>query len=94
MYRGEFMTTYTLTEARKHFPEIIDKSHRLFEEFVVSKKGVPTAVIVDYDLFEGMKETLNLVLDKKLYTRLKKAREESKSGAGKSWMTLRKELGI
>ncbi len=94
VYRGGFMTTYTLTEARKHFPEIIDKSHRLFEEFVVSKKGVPTAVIVDYDLFEGMKETLNLVMDKKLYVRLKKAREQSRSGAGKPWASLRKEMGI
>jgi prevent-host-death family protein len=94
MYIGDIMTTYTLTEARKHFPEIIDKTHRLFEEFVVSKKGIPTAVIVDYDLFEGMKETLNLVLDKKLYTRLKKAREESKLGAGKSWAQLRKEMGL
>lgn len=88
------MTTYTLTEARKHFPEIIDKSHRLFEEFVVSKKGVPTAVIVDYDLFEGMKETMNIMLDKKLVKRLRQARKEMKVGAGESWASVRKELGI
>ncbi len=88
------MTTYTLTEARKHFPEIIDKSHRLFEEFVVSKKGIPTAVIVDYELFEGMKETLNIMLDKNLARRLRKARKEMKGGAGESWADVRKELGI
>ena len=88
------MTTYTLSQARRHFPELIDKSHRLFEEYVISRKGVPTAVIVDYDLFEGIKETLNIVLNKKFADRLKKAREESKNGKGKKWSDLRKELGV
>ena len=88
------MTTYTLSQARKHFPELVDRSHKLFEEYVISRKGVPTAVIVDYDLFEGIKETLNIVLNKKLVQRLRKAREEMKAGAGKSWTELRKELGV
>jgi prevent-host-death family protein len=87
------MTTYTLSQARRHFPELIDKSHRFFEEYVISRKGIPTAVIVDYDLFEGIKETLNIVLNKKLATRLRKARQEVKAGHGKSWTLLRKELG-
>ena len=88
------MTTYTLSQARKHFPELVEKSHTLFEEYVVSRKGIPTAVIVDYELFESMKETLNIILDKKLSQRLRKAREEMKAGAGKNWTKLRKELGI
>ena len=88
------MTTYTLSQARRHFPELVDKSHKLFEEYVISRKGVPTAVIVDYDFFEGLKETLHIVLDKKLVRRLRKAREEMKAGAGKSWTDLRKELGL
>ena len=88
------MTTYTLSQARKHFPELVEKSHRLFEEYVISRKGVPTAVIVDYDLFEGIKETLDIVLNKKLAQRLRKAREEMRSGAGKNWTQLRKELGV
>ena len=49
---------------------------------------------MSYDLFEGIKETLNIVLNKKLVQRLRKAREEMKAGAGKSWTQLRKELGI
>ena len=88
------MTTYTLSQARKHFPELVEKSHKLFEEYVISRKGIPTAVIVDYDFFEGIKETLDIVLDKKLVQRLRKAREEAKAGAGKSWTDLRKELGV
>ncbi len=88
------MTTYTLSQARRHFPELVDKSHKLFEEYVISRKGIPTAVIVDYDFFEGIKETLNIVLNKKLVQRLRKAREESKAGSGKDWFVLRKELDI
>ena len=88
------MTTYTLSQARKHFPELVEKSHELFEEYVISRKGIPTAVIVDYDFFEGLKETLNIVLDKKLVKRLRKAREEVKAGAGKNWKDLRKELDV
>ncbi len=86
------MTTYTLTEARKHFPDLIEKSHALFEEFVISRKGMPTAVIVDYDLFESMKETLNITLDRKLAQRLREARKEIKRNNGKNWMALRKEF--
>ena len=88
------MTTYTLSQARKHFPELVEKSHELFEEYVISRKGIPTAVIVDYDLFEGIKETLNIVLDKKLVKRLRAAREEMKAGSGKNWTVLRKELNV
>ena len=88
------MTTYTLTEARKHFPELVEKSHNLFEEFIISRKGAPTAVIVDYDLFESMKETLNITLDAKLSKRLREARKDVKSGSGKTWSELRKELKI
>ena len=88
------MTTYTLSQARKHFPELVDKSHKLFEEYVISRKGVPTAVIVDYDFFAGIKETLNIVLNKKLVQRLRKAREEMRAGAGKNWAELRKELDV
>ena len=87
------MTTYTLSEARKHFPDLVRKSHVLFEEFVVSRKGVPTAVIVDYDLFESMKETLHLTLDRALVKKLRTARSQAKKGEGKSWTVLRKELG-
>ena len=86
------MTTYTLSEARKHFPEIIEKSHSLFEEFVISKKGRPAAVIVDYELFASMKETLSIVLNQKLAKKLRQAREDLKHGHGKSWKTLREEL--
>ena len=86
------MTTYTLSEARKHFPELVEKSHAIFEEFVISKKGAPTAVIVDYDLFESMKETLNIALDKALVKRLRQARTQMRKGAGKSWNALRKEI--
>ena len=87
------MTTYTLTEARKHFPDLIDKSHKMFEEFVISRNGMPTAVIVDYTLFESMKETLNITLDRKLAQRLREARKEIKNRKeGKSWPLLRKEL--
>mgnify|MGYP001558721905 CR=1 FL=1 len=88
------MTTYTLSEARKHFPELVEKSHELFEEYVISRKGAPTAVLVDYDLFESMKETLNITLDKKLTEKLKTARKEMASGKGKSWSELRKELAV
>ena len=88
------MTTFTLTEARKHFPELVDKSHRLFEEYVISKKGIPTAVVVDYDLYESMKETLSITLDKKLSAHLRKARQEMRGGAGKDWKSFRKELGL
>ena len=87
------MTTYTLTEARKHFPDLIEKSHEMFEEFVISRKGMPTAVVVDYDLFESMKETLNIVLDRKLAQRLREARKDiKKAKEGKGWAALRQEL--
>jgi prevent-host-death family protein len=87
------MTTYTLTEARKHFPDLIEKSHELFEQFIISRKGVPAAVIVDYDLFESMKETLNIVLDRKLAQRLRETRKDiKKSKEGKNWSALRQEL--
>jgi prevent-host-death family protein len=88
------MTTITLSEARKNFPEIVEKSHKLFKEYVISKKGVPTAVLVDYEIYESMKETLRISLDKKLSSRLRKARQEMRSGQGREWKTFKKDLGL
>ncbi|OGW83884.1 MAG: hypothetical protein A3C47_01545 [Omnitrophica bacterium RIFCSPHIGHO2_02_FULL_51_18] len=64
----------------------------MFEEYVISRKGVPTAVVVDYELFESMRETLEIVLDKAFTKRLRQAREDVKKGVGKPWKVLRGEL--
>ncbi len=74
------MTSLTVSEAKSHLPELIRKADRQYEAFVITKNGMPKAVLMSYDELEGLLETIDISRDKKLVRSLRKARKEAKSG--------------
>jgi antitoxin YefM len=79
------MTTFTVSEAKSHFLELIRDSDKRLERFLITKNGKPAAVMMNADEFAGWLETLELMSDKKALREIRKAREEFKLGKTKSF---------
>lgn len=58
------MSTAGVTEVRDNLSEIIDEVAAMNEQWVVTKHGRPTAVIMSYDEYESLVETLNILSDR------------------------------
>ena len=50
------MNTFTATDAKNHFGELLEAVHR--EPIEIDKKGRPVAVMLSYDTYQEMKEAL------------------------------------
>jgi len=72
--------TIPLKEARQQFSMIVDKVGRLRERYVVTKNGVPKAVVMSADEFESWVETLELMSNPKAVKALEQGLKEAKAG--------------
>ena len=52
-----------LTEARNRLSEIVDEIVSTGSAFVITKHGRPAAVLIGYDEYESLLETLNILSD-------------------------------
>ncbi len=61
-----------VTELRPKLLECVSKAQKLGQEYIVTKNGKPAAVVMGYDEWEGLKETLEIMSDPKLVKRILK----------------------
>ena len=52
-----------LTEARNRLSEIVEDVTSTGSEFVISRHGRPAAVVIGYEEYEALLETLNILSD-------------------------------
>ncbi len=69
-----------LTEARNRLSEIVDDVVATGSDVVITRHGRPSAVIVGYDEYESLLETLNILSDPETMASL--ARAEADVAAG------------
>ena len=74
------MTSLTISEAKTHLPELVRKADKGYEAFLITKNGLPKAVLMSYDELEGLLETIDISRDKKLTKSLRKSLKEAKDG--------------
>ncbi len=60
-----------VTEFRTRALEAIRRVSRLGDELVITAKGKPTAVLISYDEWESIVETLAIKADKKLMAQIR-----------------------
>jgi prevent-host-death family protein len=58
------MTTVTVTEAKRKFLGLMRKSHDTGEVYSVTHNGLPYAVMLAQEEYDGMLETLEILQDK------------------------------
>jgi len=69
-----------ISEVKAKLPEIITGVEEREEEVVVTRKGKPAAVLVNYFEYERLKETLDVLSDPDLMQQLHKSQSFYKKG--------------
>lgn len=72
--------TVTASQAKTHFFKILKGVRDREDEVVVTKDGRPTAILVSYQEFEQLMETLELLSDAKSMKRIREGRLHLKKG--------------
>lgn len=85
--------TLPITEARTNLPTLVDNAKNKLDEYVITVKGKPAAILLSIDEYESLKETLEIMSDKELMKELKEAEEDIKAGRFQTWEEVKKELG-
>lgn len=68
-----------LSEVKTHFPEIVQGVEKREEEIVVTRNGRPAAVILNYDEFQRLRGTVEVLVDRPLMAQIRKSRRHFKN---------------
>jgi prevent-host-death family protein len=74
------VNTITLKELRPKLPEVIKHIDTRLDRYIVTKRGKPIAIMMSPDDYEGLLETIEILSDKEVAKRIKKAKREIKEG--------------
>jgi len=84
----------TLKRLRPELPKIIKEIDSRMMRFVITKNGKPVAMMMSVDDYENLLETLDILSNKKLMSKIKKAEMEVRKGNVRTLDRLEKEMGI
>jgi antitoxin YefM len=66
--------TLSLSEVKTHLPALVTGVEEREEEIVVTRNGKPAAVLVNYDEYERLKATLDVLSDPELMRQIQQSR--------------------
>ncbi len=70
----------SITEARKNLLPLIDRVEDELYRFMLTKHGKPVAVVISYEEYSRMVETLRLIEDRELVLEIKQGSAEAEQG--------------
>jgi prevent-host-death family protein len=75
-----------ISEVKTRLPELVTGVERREEEIIVTRKGKPVAVVVNYAEYERLKETLDVLADPELMRQIAQSKAFfSQGGRGLSF---------
>jgi len=72
--------TIAFTQAKAHLSDLVDRTFREHERFIVTRNGVPAAVLLSPDDLESLEETVAILGDKALLASIRISRREAAEG--------------
>ena len=84
----------TLKALRPKLPQIIDEIDSKMDRFIITKRGKPVALMMAIDDYESILETIDILSDKRLMKRIRKAEEDISKGNVKMLSEIEKDLGL
>ena len=73
-------TVAALSDARERLSEIVDDVALTGGDFVITKHGKPTAVLMGFDEYENLIETLNILSDSEAVVAIREAEADLAAG--------------
>lgn len=86
--------TITITQARHDLFKIAENVQKPNNFYTLSVEGEPKVVMLSFDEFDSMVETIEILSDPAIMANIKIAEEEYKKGDYISWETMKKELRV
>ena len=87
------LKTLSITEVRNNLPRLVNSAQKKLDEYTITVNGSPAAVLMSIDELESLRETLEILSDKKLMRAIKQGEKEIAEGKGIPWEEAKKELG-
>ncbi len=72
--------TLPISEVKARLPELVTGVEEREEEVVVTRRGKPAAILVNYGEYERLKETLDVLSDQQMMRQLRKSVQFYASG--------------
>jgi antitoxin YefM len=72
--------TIPFTEAKAHLSELVDRTQREHERFLVTRNGRPAAVLLSPDDLASLEETVEILQDSALLESIRTSRREAAKG--------------
>lgn len=73
--------TLPISEVKARLPELVTGVEEREEEIVVTRKGKPAAVLVNYEEYERLKETIDVLSDADLMKQIRRSQRFYAAGA-------------
>ncbi len=67
--------TLPISEVKARLPELVTGVEKREEEIIVTRKGKPAAVLVNFAEYERLKETLDVLSDPTLMDQIKRSKK-------------------
>lgn len=84
--------TLPISEVKTHLPELVSKVEARDEQIVVTRNGKPAAVLLSYDEYSKIQETLDVLSDPVLMRQIRQSRAYfAKGGKGLGFEDLFRE---
>ena len=74
------MPTVPLSEAKTHLARLLAETHQLGEQVVITRSGRPTGVLLSYEEYQGLLETLDVLADAELSRAIARGLEDEAAG--------------
>lgn len=85
--------TLPITKAREELTTLVDNANKRLEEYIITVNGSPAAILMSIDEVESLKETLEIMSDKKLVKSIKQGESDIEEGRYSDWEDVKKDLG-
>lgn len=85
--------TLSITEVRNNLPRLVNGAQKKLDEYVITVNGSPAAVLMSVEELESLRETFEIMSDKKLMKDIKQGEKDVSEGKVQDWEDVKKELG-
>jgi antitoxin YefM len=72
--------TIPFTEAKAHLSDLVDRTVREHERFILTRNGRPAAVLLSPEDLESLEETVDILQDRALLDSIRRSRREAAEG--------------
>ena len=88
------VNTISIRQLRPKLANVLNSVHERLDRYIITKRGRPEAVVMSIEDYESILETLDILSDRSLMKRIKKAETDRKLGRGVTLEKVKKELGL